>query len=82
MGEEEEQVREGKCWVTRKEGERGRVRRDQGDWERRASGDVNKQHHGVGEKGRRGGGVWVRRSRKGSEGFGVLCVSSLCIDVY
>ena len=30
-----EQVREGKCWVTRKEGERGRVRRDQGDWERR-----------------------------------------------
>ena len=64
-------------WGRAEEGEA-----DQGDWERRAGGDVNKQHHGVGEKGRRGGGVWVRRSRKGSEGFGVLCVSSLCIDVY
>ena len=38
--------------------------------EKRAGGDVNKQHHGVGEKGRRGGGVWGDGGRMGSRGFG------------
>ena len=49
-------------WGRAEEGEA-----DQGDWERRAGGDVNKQHHGVGREGTE----WRRRfGRDGVAGVG------------